>query len=143
MPRHAAKPARFVNPVTLAALGGVGVVRGLSYVAAGDYGLLELEGHALAPSLPLIPLELAGVVWLIVGIFFWAGLAMPRLFKSGVAIMSGAYATWALLHIAGFYDGVDWGSLLSLAVYLFMIVATITLGTAEVAARALQGGRQP
>ena len=61
-------PLRLHNPIALAAVGGVGIVRGVAYIVS-EYPLPEWLGDDVGPGVPLIPLWLVGVVWLIAGVY--------------------------------------------------------------------------
>lgn len=119
------------NPVALSGIGGLAVVRGVSYIVTGLH-ILPLGGHDVAPTIPGVGLDLVGTTWLAVGVFFWVGMVYRRFFSLAVATMTAMYATWALVHIVDLFTAPDWDSILNLAVYALMVPVTITLGLVEV-----------
>lgn len=120
------------NPVSLAGVGGLAVVRGLAYIATGT-AVFPLNGYNNAPSLPGIGVAVVGVVWLFAGVFLWAGMVVRRAFTFSVAFMTGLYCTWVVLHAIDLFTAPDWDSILTLSVYALMIPVLITLAGNEVA----------
>lgn len=120
------------NPVSLAGVGGLAVVRGLAYMATGT-GLLQLNGYNNAPSLPGIGVAVVGLVWLASGLFVWAGMAVRSLFTYSIALMTGLYCTWVVIHTIDLFTAPDWDSILGLSVYALMVPVLITLAGIEVA----------
>lgn len=120
------------NPVSLSGVGGLAVVRGIAYIATGT-DVMPLNGYNNAPSLPGLGVAMVGALWVGVGVFFWAGMMVRRLFTASVALMVGMYATWVVLHAVDLFTTPDWDSIVGLAVYTFMVPVTITLASIEIA----------
>lgn len=120
------------NPVSLAGVGGLAVVRGTGFIATGT-GTLLLNGYNSAPSLPGVGVTAVGAVWVFVGLFLWLGMVWRRVFITAVALMGGMYATWVVVHAMDLLTNPDWDSITGLMVYTVMVPVTLTLAAIEVA----------
>lgn len=126
------RPRNLNNPVALLALAGVSVARGVSYI--GGYMFAELVPPALryvGPSIPAVPVVIVGLVWVGIGLFLVASMFKWAWFRTAAAITGGAYITWAIVYLGDTVSHFRWGNILSVMVYVFLFVATLTLAQEE------------
>lgn len=126
-------PIRLRNPIALTALSAVAIVRGVGYLTPhAPFTLPPGTPPDPGPSLPGLPVTVAGVVWVIMGLFLLASLFRWRWFPLAAGLTAGAYATWTVVYAL---DAVVSGNLLGLvsaAVYICLGVCTLTLAQEEV-----------
>lgn len=123
-------PRKLRNPISLASLGGLAIVRGAAYLVA------EAAPHPwvpsdLGPALPLVPMWVPGVVWVALGVFLHLALFRWRWFRPAIALLTGAYITWAILFFSDIFITPDLVSIIRLASYIALVPVTITLGSIE------------
>lgn len=123
-------PRRLANPIALSSLGGLAIVRGATYLAAEieDYPWVPAD---LGPALPLVPVWVPGVAWVFVGVFLHVAMFRWRWFRTAVALLTGAYITWAILFFSDIFISPDLVSIVLLATYVALVPVTITLGSIE------------
>lgn len=72
-----------------------------------------------------------GVVWVFLGVFLHVAMFRWRWFRTSVALLTGAYITWAILFFSDIFISPDLVSIIRLASYLALVPVTITLGSIE------------
>ena len=122
------------NPISLSGVGGLAFIRGVSYIASGT-GWAPLGGHVTTPGVGADMLIVLGAAWVVVALYFWAGMVVRSQFRPATSLMAGMYAAWFLVHFVDILIAPDWSSILNLSVYALMVPVTITLAVAELAPR--------
>lgn len=121
-------PRRMINPVSIAAVAGVSLVRGGSYIASG---WIELAGTDVGPVFPYFPTAAMGAVWLFTGLFLLASMWKWSWFRLAISLQAGMYATWFLVSIMDIIMTPDWVSVISAAMYGALVPIAITLAGIE------------
>lgn len=126
-------PMRSRNPISLTTLAAVAIVRGVGYLTPyAPFTLPPGTPTDPGPSLPGLPVGVAGVVWLIVGLFLLASLFRWRWFRMAAGLTAGAYATWTVVYVLDVMVTGNLLGLVSAAVYICLGVCTLTLAQEEV-----------
>lgn len=121
-------PRRMVNPLSIASLAGVSLIRGGVYVGSG---WITLAGTDVGPIFPFFPTAVMGVVWLLTGLFLLASMWRWRWFRLAISLQAAMYATWFLVSIMDILITPDWVSVISMAVYGALVPITLTLAGIE------------
>ena len=121
------RPSQLDNPITIAAVGAVSVVRGLGYIVADVFPNRPFTGGDVGPYITVFPLWTMGVMWLCIGLAMWASMWVWSWFKGAAALAVGGYATWSILYVMELLVSPTVMTMSSLAVYLCSIVVIITL----------------
>lgn len=132
------RPQDLHNPIALSSIGGVAVVRGCVYIAH-HFPLPDWLGAEVGPGIPFLPLWVVGLMWVVTGLFLFASLWVWRWFRSAIALITGMYTAWAIIHVTDLFISPDLASIVSLSIYASLIPVTITLGQMEIKDSAEQG----
>ena len=121
------RPSQLANPVTIAAMGAVPVVRGLGYIIADLMPNRPFTGGDVGPYITFFPLWTMGVMWICIGLAMWASMWVWSWFKRTAALAVGAYITWSILYVMDLLVSPTIMTMTSLAGYLCSIAVIITL----------------
>lgn len=110
----------------------VPMVRGFGYIVDDlrpDWPVAVMD---VGPSIPYLPLWAVGLAWAVLGVFMLSTLWFWRGFKLATALAVGAYVTWSILYVVDLFLSPDVVSITSLAGYMAMVPAIITLVGIEI-----------
>lgn len=130
--RPFAGPAKMANPMAMAAIGGVAIVRGLVSLCTASTPHLNY-----GPALPYLDGWAVGLAWLMAGLILHVSLWRREMFKTAVSMLVGCFTVWSILYacdlmINGLTSGLDLANVVSLALYVCLVIVTITLADQEV-----------
>lgn len=123
-------PRKLSNPVTLSAIAGLALFRGVSYIWAWVEPRVWSAGD-LGPSLPYVPLPVVGVVWVCAGMFLLLSMVHWSWFRPAVAVLTSCYLVWAILYFTDIFVSPELVTVVAMAAYAAMVPVTLTLGSIE------------
>lgn len=123
-------PRKLSNPVTLSAIAGLALFRGVSYIWAWVEPRVW-NASDLGPSLPYVPLQVVGMVWVCAGMFLLLSMVRWSWFRPAVAVITSCYLVWAILYFTDIFVSPELVTVVAMAGYAVMVPVTITLGSIE------------
>lgn len=125
------RPRCMANPVAMATVGAVPIVRGLGYIIAECFPHWSISTDGVGPSFPFFSLTLMGLAWIALGVAWIVAMWNWPMLKIVAALAMGAYATWTVIYAVDLMVAPDIISLTGLAGYVAMIPIIATLAEAE------------